>query len=79
MPNDYYLRMYIDANDNGQWDTGNYKQKRDPEQVYYFPSKITLRANFDIEQDWDPTGLPLDKQKPRELIKKPEKSSGRSY
>ncbi len=79
MPDDYYLRMYIDANGNGQWDTGNYKQKRDPEQVYYFPSKITLRANFDIEQDWDPAGLPLDKQKPKELIKKPEKSSDRSY
>jgi uncharacterized protein (DUF2141 family) len=79
MPGDYYLRMYIDANDNGQWDTGNYKQKRAPEQVYYFPSKITLRANFDIEQDWDPSGLPLDKQKPKELIKKPEKSSDRNY
>ncbi|MBP1639822.1 MAG: hypothetical protein H6Q17_1405 [Bacteroidetes bacterium] len=78
MPGDYYLRMYVDANDNGQWDTGNYKQKRDPEQVYYFPSKITLRANWDIEQDWNPTELPLDKQKPRELIKKPEKSSSRN-
>jgi uncharacterized protein (DUF2141 family) len=74
LPGDYYLRMYIDANDNGQWDTGNYKQKRDPEQVYYFPSKITLRANWDIEQDWNPTEIPLDKQKPREIVKKPEKS-----
>jgi hypothetical protein len=74
LPGDYYLRMYIDANDNGQWDTGNYKKKRDPEQVYYFPSKITLRANWDIEQDWNPTEIPLDRQKPRELVKKPEKS-----
>ena len=78
MPGDYYLRMYIDANDNGQWDTGNYKQKREPEQVNYFPSKITLRANWDIEQDWNPTELPLDKQKPKDLIKKPDKSSGSS-
>ncbi|GAT63932.1 Ig-like domain-containing protein [Paludibacter jiangxiensis] len=78
LPGDYYLRMYIDANDNGHWDTGNYKLKRDPEQVYYFPSKITLRANWDIEQDWNPTEIPLDKQKPRELVKKPEKDSSGS-
>jgi len=70
MPGDYYLRLYVDSNENGKWDTGNFKQKRQPEMVYYFPLKITLRANWDIEEDWDPTAIPLDKQKPKELIKK---------
>jgi len=75
LPGEYYLRLYIDSNDNGKWDTGNFKQKRQPEQVYYFPLMIKLRANFDIEEDWNPTAIPLDKQKPKELIKKPDQNS----
>jgi hypothetical protein len=75
LPGDYYLRMFVDANENGKWDTGNYAKNIDPEMVYYYPDKITLRANWDIEFDepWDPASIPLDKQKPKALIKKPEK------
>jgi hypothetical protein len=75
LPGEYYLRLYIDSNENGKWDTGSFKQKRQPEQVYYFPLMLKLRANFDIEEDWNPTAIPLDKQKPKELIKKPDSSS----
>lgn len=78
MPGDYYLRLYVDANENGKWDTGNFKKHQVPEQVYYYPSKITLRANWDIEQDWNPTEIPLNRQKPKVLIKKPEKTSSGS-
>ncbi|MGC9152008.1 MAG: Ig-like domain-containing protein [Microbacter sp.] len=70
MPGTYYLRLFIDANGNGKWDTGNFAKGREPETVYYFPEKIVLRVNWDIEEDWDPTAIPLYQQKPRALIKK---------
>lgn len=73
-PADYYLRVFNDRNLNGQWDTGNYFQGVQPEEVYYYPSKITVRANWDIEQTWNIYELPLNKQKPREIIKQKEDS-----
>lgn len=70
MPGTYYLRLFIDANGNGKWDTGDFAKNREPETVYYFPEKIVLRVNWDIEEDWDPTAIPLFQQKPKALIKK---------
>ncbi len=65
----YYARAYIDANNNGEWDTGNLKNKVQPEEVYYYPKKINVRRNWDIEQSWNLYELPLDVQKPREILK----------
>lgn len=81
MPGTYYLRLFIDANDNGKWDTGDYAKHIQPETVYYYPEKIVLRVNWDIEEDWNPTAVPLDKQKPKILIKKETttQSSGRGF
>jgi hypothetical protein len=78
LPGEYYLRMYVDTNENGRWDTGNFRKNRVPEQVYYCPMKITLRANFDQSYDWDPTSIPWAKQKPKALIKKQDKTAGAS-
>ena len=69
-PRDYFLRIFIDENNNGIWDTGNYAEKRQAEKVYYYPSKINLRAFWDVEEEWDYTKIPTLKQKPKELIKK---------
>lgn len=71
-PADYYLRIFNDRNQNGSWNTGSYAQGIQPEEVYYYPSKITIRANWDIEQTWNVHERPLDKQKPRELVKQKE-------
>lgn len=68
-PGDYFLRIFIDENNNGIWDTGNYAEKRQAEKVYYYPSKINLRAFWDVEEEWDYTKIPTLKQKPKELIK----------
>jgi len=46
----YTLRIIYDSNRNGIWDTGNYLQKIQPEKVIYFPRKIDVRANWDIEE-----------------------------
>ncbi len=71
-PREYYLRVFYDRNGNGRWDTGNYAEHRAPEEVFYFPTKIEVRANWDIEQTWRVDELPLIQQKPRELIKQKE-------
>jgi hypothetical protein len=68
-PEEYYLRMYIDANNDQQWTTGSWEEKRQPEQVYYFPSKIQTKSNWDFEEEWDYTAVDQLKAKPAELIK----------
>lgn len=68
-PGTYYLRLFYDRNGNGVWDTGDYDARREPEEVFYFPTKIDVRANWDINQTWRVDELPLTRQKPEELIK----------
>ena len=68
-PGDYYVRLFVDENGNNKWDTGNYAVKKQAEAVYYCPFKFTLRAFWEVEENWDYKALPLLKQKPEELIK----------
>lgn len=73
-PGDYYARIVLDRNDNGQWDTGNFAQHLQPEEVYYYPKKISLKQNWDIEQSWNIYEVAVDMQKPEAIKKnKPEK------
>jgi len=51
-PNLYDLRIIYDTNKNKIWDTGNYLYKIQPEEVIYFPEKIDVRANWDMEQSF---------------------------
>lgn len=51
-PNIYSLRVIYDDNKNGVWDTGNYLEKRQAEQVQYYPKTIDVRANWDVEQEY---------------------------
>ena len=64
----FYVRMYLDLDGNGEWTTGSWAQKRQPEPVYYFSSKLTLRANWEFEENFDHLSTPLLKQKPKSLI-----------
>lgn len=66
-PGKYYLRLFYDHNGNGYWDTGDYARGVAPEEVFYFPMPVEVRANWDIEQTWRPDELPLTRQKPQEL------------
>lgn len=68
-PGKYYLRMFVDQNGNGKWDTGLYEAGQQPEPVYYYPQAIELRANWDTELPWNVRSTPLDKQKPQEITK----------
>lgn len=49
----YTLRIIYDENKNGVWDTGNFMEKKQPEEVIYFPKNLDVRANWDVEQPFD--------------------------
>lgn len=66
-PNRYALRMIIDANNNDKWDTGVLLEHKQPEEVYYFPKTLNLRANWDVEETWDITATPIEAQRPKDL------------
>ena len=66
-PGDYYIRLFIDTNQDQQWTSGDYELKRQPEKVIYSPKKMTLRANWDFEEEWNTEEYPVLEQKPKEL------------
>ena len=49
-PQGYSLRLVEDRNGNGQWDSGNYEQKAQPERIYLFKLE-PMRANWDLEAE----------------------------
>ena len=49
----YTLRIVYDTNKNKEWDTGNYLEKRQAEEVLYFSKEIDVRANWDVNQIFD--------------------------
>lgn len=66
---EYYLRAFVDRNGNGKWDTGNYEEYLQPEEVFYFPEKVECRAKWDVTRSWNLTSRKLNEQKPAKLIK----------
>ena len=73
-PDTYYARMFIDSNNNGVWDTGDYAADRQAETTYYYPDKIECKAKWDLTLTWNPTSRSLNLQKPMTITKqKPEK------
>ena len=68
-PDKYYLSAFIDVNDNGLWDTGDYDEDRQAEPVYYYPREIECKEKWDVTQQWNLTALPRYKQKPYAITK----------
>ena len=73
-PGKYYARMFIDSNNNGMWDTGNYAEGRQPEELYYYPDEIECKAKWDVTLDWNHTARPVDRQKPAKITKQKAES-----
>lgn len=69
MPNTYYMRLFNDLNGNGEWDTGDYDAKLQPEPVFYYSNPVQLKADWEITQTWDVSSTPLYRQKPDKLTK----------
>jgi uncharacterized protein (DUF2141 family) len=68
-PGKYGVRIIMDANDNYTWDTGNYSEKLQPENVYYYSKIIEIKPNWEITEKWDIQSVPLIDQKPLEIKK----------
>jgi hypothetical protein len=51
-PGNYGIRVTIDENNNGIWDTGSFLDKRQPEVVKFLDKKIELRANWDVNESF---------------------------
>lgn len=67
-PGSYYARMFFDSNHDGVWTTGILDSIQ-PEEVAYYPKKLELKRNWEIEQPWDIYDTPLDAQKPYAILK----------
>jgi len=74
-PSLFWLRVIYDDNKNKKWDTGNYLEKRQAEEVVYFSKAIDVRANWDVEQAFDLSIPYTPEPKKKADKKKKDKSS----
>ena len=45
---EYSIRVFIDNNNNGKWDPGNIFKNEEPEDLFFYPDRITIRANWEL-------------------------------
>ncbi len=50
-PGTYKVKCLQDANGNGDWDTGNYFQHRQPEKLVSLPINIQVKGNWEVVQE----------------------------
>jgi hypothetical protein len=46
----YRVRVIYDTNKNGRWDSGNVRQRAQPENIWISEKEITLRPNWEAEE-----------------------------
>lgn len=68
-PGKYYARIIEDYNGDTLFSPGDYNQNLQPDLAYYYPKAITLKKNWDKEEQWDVYATPIDQMKP-DAIKK---------
>jgi hypothetical protein len=61
-PGDYEISILLDANQNGVWDTGNYRLRQQPERVLNIPQKISVRGNWENEFNIDINAVEEDEK-----------------
>jgi hypothetical protein len=57
----YKVRIIYDDNRNGRWDSGNVRQKAQPENIWLYEKEITLRPNWEAEE---PIAIPKEPVNP---------------
>lgn len=65
----FSLRAIYDQNKNNVFDTGNYLEKRQAEEVIYFSKGIDVRANWDVIQPFD-LSIPYSPEPKKKVVKK---------
>jgi 5-hydroxyisourate hydrolase-like protein (transthyretin family) len=63
-PGKYRVRVINDENKNGRWDGGDVIKRQQPEEVFYYPTPINIKAN------WELAGLKFDVTQLNKNIKK---------
>ena len=70
VPAVYSLRMIYDDNKNKEWDSGNYLEKRQAEEIVYFSKELKdIRANWDANYVFD-VSLPYIPEPKKKIDKK---------
>jgi len=49
-PSTYLVRILVDGNNNGKWNTGKIMTQTYPEKVIYLPKPLEVRTNWDLEE-----------------------------
>ena len=57
-PANYSMRIIVDENKNGKWDTGDLFEKRQPENVIPYKEGIPMKAGWDMTIDFEPRQKP---------------------
>lgn len=57
-PDTYSLRILVDNNENGYWDSADFYNSIFAEDVYVFTKKIVARPLWEIVEEWDLTAPP---------------------
>lgn len=72
-PATYNMRIVVDKNSNGKWDTGDLFEKLQPEQVIPYTNTIPLKAGWDSTIDFEPKPKPRMEASPEKRDKPPVK------
>ena len=51
-PGKYYIRIVYDSNQNKQYDSGSFLERKKSERVSYFPEELDVRAGWDLIQEF---------------------------
>ena len=54
-PAKYFVKLFYDSNKNKKWDTGNFKELKQPEKVFYYPfmpEALDIKSNSEISNTW---------------------------
>ena len=49
---EYTARIIRDSNRNNRWDQVSYQENIQPEDIWVYPGKINVRANWEIKLKW---------------------------
>lgn len=71
----FSLRAIYDINKNKEWDTGDYLEKRQAEEVIYYSKEVDVRANWDVEQVFD-LSIPYTPEPKKKKVKSKKTNSG---
>jgi hypothetical protein len=53
-PGKYHVQVVTDLNANAIWDSGRYSEKRQPEPIKVIQKDSEVRANWNMELEWNP-------------------------